>query len=99
MLRKKLNGWIWVALWFAGWHLFAFSNVWQHPRISVPGPLGDNLVMLWNLGWVKYALSHGTPGFWFPNAYYPQGFLFLFGTHTWLDGFLGFLASPLLPTG
>ena len=61
--------------------------------------MGDNIVMLWNLGWVKYALAHHDSGFWFPNAYYPQGFLFLFSTHTWLDGVLGFAASPLLPRG
>lgn len=95
----KANWLLLASAWFATWHLFANEDVWRHPATTVPGPLGDNIVMLWNLGWVQYALSHRSPGFWFPTAYYPQGFLFLFSTHTWLDGVLGFLASPLLPYG
>lgn len=100
--KNKTYGWVmWVlcALWFAGCHVWHTLPAWQDPLWRVPGPMGDNTVMLWNLGWVKYALDHGQPGFWFPNAYYPDGFLFLFGTHTWLDGLLGWLASPLLPGG
>jgi hypothetical protein len=98
MTRRRLI-YLVSAIWFAGVHLLAHVDVWRDPTHLVPGPLGDNTVMLWNLGWVRYALSHGHPGFWFQNAYYPQGFLFLFSTHTWLDGVLGFLASPLLPDG
>ncbi|MGI8908428.1 MAG: hypothetical protein ACR2IE_18290 [Candidatus Sumerlaeaceae bacterium] len=91
--------WAPAAIWFLAWHFFGVWEVWRDPLNQVPGPLGDNIVMLWNLGWMRYALSHGDPGFWFPTAYYPQGFLFLFSTHTWLDGVLGFLFSPLLPRG
>ncbi len=91
--------WAFAVLWFAGWHLMHTWQVWLDPTMRVPGPIGDNTVMLWNLGWVRHALNHGHPGFWFANAYYPDGFLFLYGTHTWLDGFLGWLFSPVLPGG
>lgn len=97
-LRNVLQ-WIFFACWFAGWHLWHTWAVWQDPLRRVPGPIGDNTVMLWNLGWVDYALNHGQPGFWFTNAYYPEGFLFLFGTHTWLYGVLRWIASPVLPDG
>jgi len=86
-------------VWFAAAHLLLFWEIWRDPLHLVPGPIGDNTVMLWNLGWVRYALNHGSAGFWFPNAYYPQGFLFLFGTHTWLDGALGWMAQAVLPKG
>src|SRR5690606_13241900 len=46
----------------------------------------------------RHALNNAHPGFWFANAYYPDGFLFLYGTHTWLDGLLCWIASPLLPS-
>lgn len=95
--RKNRRTWVLAALWFAAWHLIITANVWRDPLHRVPGPIGDNTVMLWNLGWVKHALQHGSPGFWFKNAYYPDGFFFLYGTPTWLDGFLFWLASPLLP--
>src|SRR5687767_3843773 len=76
-----------------------YRNVWSNPLRYIQGPIGDNLVMLWNLGWVRHALSHGSLGYWFDNLFYPEGFLFLFSTHTWLDGVLYWLASPLLPMG
>jgi len=95
--RKDLVWWLFAVLWFGCWHLWHTWSVWKDPGNRVPGPVGDNMVMLWNLGWVKHALGHGTTGFWFSNAYYPDGFLFLFSTHTWLDGVLGWVASALLP--
>lgn len=91
--------WIFCALWFAACHLWHTADVWRDPTMRIPGPIGDNCVMLWNLGWVSHALNHGHPGFWCPAAYYPDGFLFLYGTHTWLDGVLGWLAAPVLPGG
>lgn len=98
---KPSNKWWWVfaVLWFALWHIWHTWPVWHDPSGRVPGPIGDNTVMLWNLGWVKHALDRGSPGFWFPNAYYPDGFLFLYGTHTWLDGVIGWLLSPVMPAG
>lgn len=100
LLRLKNHAWWFVAfIWFLAWHLVITRQVWADPLRRVPGPIGDNTVMLWNLGWVKYALGHGEAGFWFTNAYYPHGFLFLYGTHTWLDGVMYWLASPLLPRG
>ncbi len=91
--------WLLAVLWFAAWHLCFTWDAWRDPLHQVPGSIGDNTVMLWNLGWVNYALNHGSPGFWFTNAYFPDGFLFLYGTHTWLDGVLYWLSSPLLPGG
>ncbi len=97
--RRNLWWWSFAFAWFTIWHFFITWQVWGDPVRRVPGPTGDNTVMIWNLGWVHHALSHGSPGFWFPNAYYPDGFLFLYGTHTWLDGLLYWLASPILPAG
>lgn len=91
--------WLVAFLWFAAWHFGFTWQVWGDPLHRVPGPIGDNTVMLWNLGWVQYALSHGSLGFWFTNAYFPDGFMFLYGTHTWLDGVLYWMASPVLPDG
>ncbi|MGI8906163.1 MAG: hypothetical protein ACR2IE_06700 [Candidatus Sumerlaeaceae bacterium] len=86
-------------LWFLLAHLYMFRDVWARPTRLLAGPAGDNLMMLWNLGAVRYAMNQGSPCFWFRNAYYPEGFLFLFHTHTWLDGALGWLVQPLLPAG
>jgi len=97
--RSELAWWLFVFLWFGCWHLWHTWSVWMDPVNRVPGPIGDNMVMLWNLGWVKHALDHGSTGFWFTNAYYPEGFLFLFSTHTWLDGVLGWLFSSFIPDG
>lgn len=95
--RNRFGPGLLAALWFAVWHFVITANVWRDPLHRVPGPIGDNTVMLWNLGWVRHALQRGETGFWFTNAYYPDGFFFLYGTPTWLDGFLFWLASPLLP--
>jgi len=96
-MRKR--HWIAAAVWFAVWHLVLLYKVWADPTHLVNGHVGDNTVMLWNLAWVRYALDHGNLGFWCPKAYYPDGFLFLYGTHTWLDGVLGWVASSVLPAG
>lgn len=97
--RRNLLWWLIVVIWFAAWHLFITRHVWGDPLARLPGPLGDNAMMTWNLGWVKYAFDGGSPGFWSPVAFYPHGFQFIYGSHTWLDGFLYWLASPLLPMG
>jgi hypothetical protein len=94
---RDLRWWVFALLWFASWHLLINYSVWQSPLYRVPGPIGDNTVMLWNIGWVKHALDRGSLGYWFTNAYYPDGFFFLYGTPTWLDGFLYWIVSPLLP--
>lgn len=97
--QSNIYWWLLATLWFALWQVFVSGVVWTDAAAILPGPLGDNSVMVWNLGWVKYALDHGNPGFWCPAAYYPEGFLFIYSTHTWLDGVLYWIVSPLLPKG
>jgi hypothetical protein len=80
-------------------HFFITWYIWKDPTRLIPGPIGDNTCMLWNIGWVKHALDRGSLGYWFTNAYYPEGFMTLYGTHTWLDGLLYWMFSPLLPAG
>ncbi len=90
--------WLFAAVWFAVWHVFITWPVWADPLGRVPGPYGDNFMMMWNLGWVRHAFAHGSPGFWSPAAYFPDGYLFIYGSHTWLDGFLYWIASALFPS-
>lgn len=97
--RRNLIWWFSAVLWFAAWHLFITWCAWGDPLARVPGPVGDNTMMTWNLGWVKYAIEHGSPGFWSSVGYYPHGHLFIYGSHTWLDGFLYWVMSPMLPSG
>lgn len=91
--------WPIAIVFFAAFHLLLTYSSWKDPLYRVPGPVGDNTVMLWNIGWVKYALDHHSLGGWFPTAYYPEGFFFLYGTHTWLDGLFYWIFSPILPKG
>jgi hypothetical protein len=95
--RTQILWWIFAAALLIAGHLFVTSTAWTNPLARLPGPTGDNCMMIWNLGWVKYALDHGSPGFWCSAAYHPHGFLFIYGSHTWLDGFLYWLTSWLLP--
>jgi hypothetical protein len=98
----KSREWVWwfiaVAL-FVGGHLFITWRVWGDPSTLLPGPTGDNCMMTWNLGWVHYALRHGSPGFWCTASFYPSGFMFIYGSHIWLDGVLYWLMSWVLPAG
>lgn len=97
--RQSYGWWAFAFLWFVIGHLYWTWPVWSIPGATLPGPMGDNAMMLWNLGWMKHALSRAQPGFWCNTLFAPDGFLFLYGSHTWLDGVLCWATSWVLPSG
>ena len=73
--------------------LVVFYPLTTHITNTIPGVGGDAYQSLWDLWWVKYALSHsGTPLFFSKFIFWPQGVNLVFQTFAPLTGAL---AIPL----
>ncbi|MBI1290538.1 hypothetical protein GC173_04755 [bacterium] len=96
-LSQSARGYGVAALVLALCHVLVTWPVWSAPSALMPGWSGDNMLFAWNLAWV----AHGDPslegtGSGTVALFYPEGFPFLFHTHTWLYNCLYKMASPTI---
>ena len=74
--------------------LALLSLVWTWPlalhfRHHIPGSPGDNFSFVWNLWWMRHALSHRAAGFFHsPYLFFPFGVDLINHPHTALQGFI-----------
>lgn len=73
-------------------HLLVTWPVWSAPASLLFGWPGDNLLFAWNLDHVADGGTVGTTA----SLFHPNGFPFLFHTHTWLYGWMYRIVRPVI---